>query len=744
MTAYRRLSEIRTGKETCLWRGQHPATGWRVTVKEPATHVAAGDRPRVMSQLSREFKFLDQLDHPHIIRPVELDQPNSRLLLEDTQGTLAQLLVKNGRLEVDLVAQVMTQTLHSLQYLHDRKLGHGALSTFGIFLSPNGDVKLGDFVGYRYDTGNAPVPPDYPLKYRAPELIDGTIDPGPADQRAVRADLYTLGFVALELLSGSNFPKLFGDTGQDEDDANWLWWHGDLSLTLPPLEQVLTAVPGSMLDVLSGLIHKPPKERAYKTAADVLAVLGAARLVSNRKLPPLDAAPAPTSGVHASPPQPPSAAKPSPPAQRIPAPPTPSRLELGGEDGPPTALAAKPASKPAVKKTKVDRPLGKTALNLWPMPGPSAVHAVRFTMQTPGMAGRGNTCKLVVNDPDVSDKHCLFARNDSGNWWVYDLASRNGTFVNDIKMAAKRLEDGDQIKLGARSFKVEILEDPQDWIIDEVKNKFELVKQIHSGTMGDLFVARWAGFDGRPVAVRVFPLEFDDNPEDIARFLRGSEKGGELRHKNLVRLYRGGRSVARWRGRLAWWLAMEYAGGGSLRDKLEARQKPLPIHDVVRMGMDASDALAELADRSLVHRNINPSCVLFAEDGTVKLGDFFLLRSEVIETINQITQSGVPTGEYIFQSPEQFSGDAEPTPLSDIYSLGGCMYLALTKKLPFDGDQPLPQLIASIQNEGVESIRAINPSCPADLEEIVLRCLNKNPEDRPSTPQELKELLSKI
>lgn len=742
MTEYRRLSDIRSGKETCLWRGQHPSTGWRVTVKEPAPRVQSNDRTRVFSQLSREFKFLDQLEHPHIVRPVELDQPGTRLLLDDTQGTLAQVLAKNGRLEVDLVAQVMTQALQALQYLHERRLGHGALSTHGLFLSPSGDIKLADFVGYRYDTGNAPVPPDYPLKYRAPELIDGTIDPGPADVRAQRADLYALGYVALELLAGPNFTKLFGETGQAEEDSNWLWWHGDLTLTLPPLEQVLTAVPGSMLDILVGLIKKPPKERAYKTAADVLAVLGPARLVSNRKLPPLDAAAA---ARPAPPPPPPAPPPPAPKPAAKPAPKPVAREILFGdeEEAPPSGPPAKPHPKVPAKK-KSDKPAMRSALNLWEHPEPGPVHAARFTQTTPGIGGRGAACKLVVNDPDVSDKHCFFARNDSGNWWIYDLQSRNGTFVNDIKMTAKRIDDDDLVKLGARVYKAEILEDPQDWVIDEAKNKFELVKQIHTGTMGDLFVARWAGFDGRPVAVRVFPMEFDDNPEDIARFLRGSEKGGELRHKNLIRLFRGGRAVARWRNRLAWWLAMEYAGGGSLRDKMAARLKPMPVHDVVRMGREACDALTELADRSLVHRNINPSCVLFTEDGTTKLGDFFLLRSEVIESINAITQTGIPKGEYIYQAPEQLTGHAEPTPLSDIYSLSGCLYLALTRKQPFEGEQPLPSLISQINSDDVTPIRSVNPACPKELEEIVLKGLRKKPNDRPGSPQEMKEMLSKI
>src|SRR5438552_2941834 len=102
---YTRIADIRTGRETALWRAQHPEHG-RVTVKEPAPGLPPADRPRVVNQLEREYRFLEQLSHDRIVRPVAWEEPG-RLLWEDTQGSLAQLIEREGRLDVDLVARVM-------------------------------------------------------------------------------------------------------------------------------------------------------------------------------------------------------------------------------------------------------------------------------------------------------------------------------------------------------------------------------------------------------------------------------------------------------------------------------------------------------------------------------------------------------------------------------------------------------------------------------------------------------------
>lgn len=384
----------------------------------------------------------------------------------------------------------------------------------------------------------------------------------------------------------------------------------------------------------------------------------------------------------------------------------------------------------------------KTALELWPES--ATVHAARFSAGPPGLVGRGTGCRFQVSDPNVSEKHAVFICHDSGAWWVYDLASRGGVTVNNQRVLARRIEDGFHIQFGDRGYKVRLVEKPQDWIIDEEKNRFELVRRLHAGTMGELYLAKWAGFDGRTVVIRVFPQGFEENTEDMHRFLRGNEAGGEIRHPNLIRLYRGGRTPNPWRGRRVWWLAMEYLSGGSLRDRLVRATEPLPVSEVVQIGRDLCEALGEIANRRLVHRNINPSCILLTESRQAKLGDFFLLRSEVFESIHQATQADLPQSEYVYHPPEQLDGVHELDGSSDIYSLACCLYEALTLTPPFNPNQSLPAIFQAIRTQDVVPPREINPAVAPALQNVLLQAMHKDPTRRPGSPQELLEQLTNL
>jgi serine/threonine protein kinase len=598
----------------------------------------------------------------------------------------------------------MAECLTGLAYLHDRKLAHGCLCTWSVLIGPGCDVKLGDFTGYRSDQGQPPVPPEFVLKYKAPELLQAPTGSDPPEVRAARADLYALGFLGCELLAGRTFDQLFwpGGAPPSEDDANWLWWHGDATKALPPLENVLTGVSRSMLAILSGLIQKDPAERPYRSAREVLAALDEAQLISARKLPPLDTSL----------------------ARKQPAP-----------AGPPSR-APDPDPSPAPDTTRRVVVVSKPTLELWEEGG--LVHATRFRPARPGVVGRSPRSRLRIDDPAVSDKHALLVCQDTGQWWVYDLISRTGVRVGEQAVTAAALADGAEVSIGPRRFRARLNPDPIPAIGD-----FEPVKLLHTGQEGaKLYLARWR-LDGRPAAVRVFPPAFGTDTEDVQRFLRGIPEAGALRHPHLVALYRGGFVTPEPDGR-TWFLATEYLPGGSLRDKLKDAGRPMPVDFVVRFAMDICRALEVVAGKELVHRNVNPSCVLFGADGAAKLGDFFLLRDEVVETLNQITKAGVPNGEYPYQSPEQLTGSKVLGPTTDIYSLAACMYHALTLRPPFDPNQALLKLVDQIRKEPVEPIRKYNLAVPEALENLILSALDKQPTRWPATPADMLAALGSV
>lgn len=287
---YHRLTDIRVGPLTVVWRGAHPnpEVAKRVTVKEPAPGLPSETRAAVIDRLAVEHAFFARLNCPRLALPVApFDPADGRLLLEDVQGHLR----RDGHLSPPAVIRILIECLTALAYLHERKLAHGRLAPESVLVAPNGTVKLGDFAGYRAADGWESLPPaDYPVRHPAPELLDPNLAPNPA-ARATGADLYALGYLALELLAGpAAFDRLFGDDAHPGPDGTWTGWHADPGRRLPPLSQALPDVPSVLLDVLAGLVEKKPADRRFRSARDVLVELEESRLASPHGLPPLDPA----------------------------------------------------------------------------------------------------------------------------------------------------------------------------------------------------------------------------------------------------------------------------------------------------------------------------------------------------------------------------------------------------------------------------------------------------------------------
>jgi len=691
---YTRISDIRIGRETVVWRGQSADKARKVSVKEPAPGLPPADLPRVINQLERESRFLEQLKHDRIVKPLQWEE-SGRLVFEDTQGSLDRLLEREGKLDVDLVARVLVDCLAGLAHLHERKLAHGSLCATSVLIGASCDIKLGDFVGYRVDQSHAPVAPEYLLKYKAPELLTGgAVSTDSPEVRAARIDLYALGFLGCELLAGrGNFDRMFWPGGvPPEGNANWLWWHGDAAKELPPLESILTDVPRAMIAVLKLLIGKNPATRP-KYAREVAALLEDSDLLSNRKLPGLD-----------------------------------------NEDKPkpkPASVADLPAGRQVVV-------VKKTTLELWL--GDDEIHAVRFPAKKHAVIGKLDGCRFRIPHADISDKHAMVVCQDTGHWWVYDLNSRTRFRVDGVESTAATLPDGATLELAGLPFRVRLVNG--DELLPDI-DKFEIVKLLHHGQGGELFLTRWRA-KSRPAALRVFPANFASDIEGLRRFLERIPEAGKMRHPNLVALYRGG-FVTRNEQR-TWYLATEYLPGGSLRDRFTKLARPMPVDEVLRAGIDIAAALTEVADRRFVHRNVNPACILFKADGTAKLGDFFLLRDEVVQTLHQITQAAAPQGECVYQAPEVLSGTKSLTTACDVYSLAACLYEALTRQPPFNPDQGMVALYDQIQERPVDHPRKHNLAIPDRLADAIMWALEKDPDRRPKSPEafrrELQESLT--
>jgi serine/threonine-protein kinase len=178
---------------------------------------------------------------------------------------------------------------------------------------------------------------------------------------------------------------------------------------------------------------------------------------------------------------------------------------------------------------------------------------------------------------------------------------------------------------------------------------------------------------------------------------------------------------------------MEYLPGMNLQELVQ-RHGPLPPERAVHILRQVGGALREAHASGLIHRDIKPSNIILCQRGGVddvaKLLDFGLVGYRSLEGEDtKLTQEGVLAGTPAYMSPEQAVGKLALDAPSDIYSLGAVAYLLLTGKPPFPRQTAVQMMVAHIY-EPVAPLTDLRPEVPADVQEVVLRCLRKAPEQR--------------
>ncbi len=265
--------------------------------------------------------------------------------------------------------------------------------------------------------------------------------------------------------------------------------------------------------------------------------------------------------------------------------------------------------------------------------------------------------------------------------------------------------------------------------------RYRLKRLLGKGGMGEVWAAYHHGLK-RDVALKILR---DAGPRAAARFEREVQALAELRHPNTVRVFDYGVAED---GLL--YFAMELLVGADL-GALVKRAGPLAPERAVHLVLAASRALAEAHDKGMVHRDIKPENLFVASAGGerdfIKVLDFGIVRRGD-ETGETLTQEGHLAGTPAFMAPEVGRG-ADADPRSDVYALGAVLYFLLTGAPPFEG-KGTAALLAAHQHEPImpPSLRMEGPLA-SDVEEIVLACLSKSPDDRPKNAGELAERLSR-
>jgi serine/threonine-protein kinase len=267
--------------------------------------------------------------------------------------------------------------------------------------------------------------------------------------------------------------------------------------------------------------------------------------------------------------------------------------------------------------------------------------------------------------------------------------------------------------------------------------QYRLKKLLGSGGMGDVYLAEHQLMK-RPCAIKVIRPEKAGDPKVLARFEREVQATAKLSHWNSIDIFDYGRSEDG-----TFYYVMEYLPGMNLGEIVK-RFGPMPAARVIHLVRQACDALQEAHDLGLLHRDLKPANLFAAVRGghydVAKLLDFGLAKPLSDLDTAQLTADGSITGSPLYMSPEQATGDKEPDPRSDIYSLGGVLYYLLCGHPPFENEKPIKVLI-SHAHDPVPPLSQHREDIPLDLEAIVMRCLSKNPEDRYQSAAELAAAL---
>jgi serine/threonine-protein kinase len=275
---------------------------------------------------------------------------------------------------------------------------------------------------------------------------------------------------------------------------------------------------------------------------------------------------------------------------------------------------------------------------------------------------------------------------------------------------------------------------------------YRLLTRIGVGGMGEVWSAEHKTL-ARPAAIKVIRREsLGPNAREaeivLARFEREAKATAALRSPHTVVLYDYGTTEAG-----TFYYVMELLHGFEIETVVK-RFGPMPPERVAYVLTQVCHSLEEAHQRNLIHRDIKPANVHLCRYGTdfdfVKVLDFGLVKSEFEPMDAKLTKEGMTSGTPAFMAPEMARGKHNITPSADLYSLGCVAYFMLTGQLLFDAPSAMKMLLKQIDGRPVPVSERTEYQVPEELEELIMSCLEKRPEDRPQSAKALARKLESI
>lgn len=262
------------------------------------------------------------------------------------------------------------------------------------------------------------------------------------------------------------------------------------------------------------------------------------------------------------------------------------------------------------------------------------------------------------------------------------------------------------------------------YIGKRLDGRYEIHELIGVGGMANVYRCNDT-VDDREVAIKILKDEYLNNEEFIRRFKNESKAIAMLSHPNIVKVY----DVSF--GDMIQYIVMEYIDGITLKEYIES-QGIIEWKDAIHLTTQVLKALQHAHESGIVHRDIKPQNIMLLQDGTIKVTDFGIARFSDKAT-RTMTDQAIGSVHYI--APEQARGSVTDGK-TDIYSVGVMLYEMLTGRLPFDGDSAVTVALMQLQSTPKRP-REINPGIPVGLEQITIRAMQKQPEDRYASAAEM-------
>ncbi|MEK7309846.1 MAG: FHA domain-containing serine/threonine-protein kinase [Planctomycetota bacterium] len=348
-------------------------------------------------------------------------------------------------------------------------------------------------------------------------------------------------------------------------------------------------------------------------------------------------------------------------------------------------------------------------------------------------AGRDTSAHIMLTEPMVSRIHFKIERRSEG-YFLVDLDSLNGTFVNRARVRERLLKLGDMIQVGDTIFSF-VSDDPatqQKTLAGKIVGGYSIIERIGRGGMGTVYKALQISLN-RTVALKILSEEMVKDKTFIDMFLREARSSAQLNHNNIVQVYDVGRTPED-----IYYFSMEYMPGGSIQELLMKKQR-LPVFQAVKMMLDSAAGLQYAERKGIVHRDIKPDNLMIGEDEIIKIGDLGLAKSIYSP---QQEQSNTLMGTPHYLAPEQAQGKAVDH-RSDIYSLGASFYRIISGVTPYSASS-VKEIIAKKLREDPKPLKEALPSVPDSAVKVISRMMKRKIEERYANAAELIKALREL